>query len=183
MKKPSSKARGKAPRPKFEDNKVDFSKFKMEPSAGEIAKLTGVGPQAWPPIEVLSPAKTVGRGSMTNLWLGGPGTVRTWATTPYAEFGRGFVWVNFEPAAYGITTFANYVITFNIETFGNVTFRLQSFPHGDAVYVINGKRTLQAIVRLASPKQAWASLSTRSLPLWRWYSSALKFPDIVVGPQ
>jgi hypothetical protein len=32
MKKPSSKARGKAPRPKFEDNKVDFSKFKMEPS-------------------------------------------------------------------------------------------------------------------------------------------------------
>jgi hypothetical protein len=31
MKKPSSKARGKAPRPKFEDNKVDFSKFKMEP--------------------------------------------------------------------------------------------------------------------------------------------------------
>jgi hypothetical protein len=55
MKKPSSKARGKVPRPKFEDNKVDFSKFKMEPSAGEIAKLTGVGPQAWPPIEVLSP--------------------------------------------------------------------------------------------------------------------------------
>jgi hypothetical protein len=91
--------------------------------------------------------------------------------------------VNFEPAAYGITTFANYVITFNIETFGNVAFSLQSFPHGDAVYVINGKRTLQAIVRLASPKQAWASLSTRSLPLWRWYSSALKFPDIVVGPQ
>jgi hypothetical protein len=31
MKKPS-KARGKAPRPKFEDNKVDFSKFNMEPS-------------------------------------------------------------------------------------------------------------------------------------------------------
>jgi hypothetical protein len=56
-------------RPKpFEDNKVDFSKFKMEPSASEIAKLAAAtGTKAWPvqPIEVLSPAKTVGLGRTT----------------------------------------------------------------------------------------------------------------------
>ena len=44
MKKPSAKARGKAPRPKpYEDNKVDFSKFKTKFSPIDIARLTSAG--------------------------------------------------------------------------------------------------------------------------------------------
>ena len=84
MKKPSPKARGKTKRPNKLDflkargkivrpehfaksKKVDFSKFKAVPSASDIAKLTwgAARPKVWssqPPIEVLSPRKTVGRG-------------------------------------------------------------------------------------------------------------------------
>ena len=40
MKKRSTKARGKALRPKpFEDNKVDFSKFKMAQRSGPSTRL------------------------------------------------------------------------------------------------------------------------------------------------
>jgi hypothetical protein len=89
MKKPSPKARGKALRPKpFEDNKVDFSKFKMEPSASDIAKLAaaaGTGVRPFQPIEVLSPAKTVGLGR-TYLSLNRLDWFVTAASTPYAEF-------------------------------------------------------------------------------------------------
>jgi hypothetical protein len=65
------KARGKAVRPKpFENNKVDFSKFKTHPPASDIAKLALPAGKVWPqPIEVLSPTKTVGLG-VTKLNLG-----------------------------------------------------------------------------------------------------------------
>src|SRR5262245_8285260 len=82
MKKPSAKARGKTKRPNKVDflkargkvvrpkpfeksSKVDFSKFEAVPSASDIAKLAWAArPKVWqqPPIEVLSPAKTVGLG-------------------------------------------------------------------------------------------------------------------------
>jgi hypothetical protein len=123
MKKPSRKARGKALRLKpFENNKVDFSKFKMEPSASDIAKQAwaAAGAKVWPvnpPIQVLSPAKTVGLGR-TNISLEGAYVrFRTDATTPYAALAHpAAVQVNFEPIAYGITSAETYVITFNISS-------------------------------------------------------------------
>jgi hypothetical protein len=109
MKKPSAKARGKVVRPEpFErSKKVDFSKFKAVPSASDIAKLAwgAARPKVWssqPPIEVLSPANTAGRGGTyimlgtVGFWMAGPSinsplTLRseplrrgtlTWSSTP-----------------------------------------------------------------------------------------------------
>lgn len=128
MKKPSPKARGKAPRPiPFKNNKVDFSKFKTKFSAVDIAKLAGagVGTKVWPvtSIDQLSPTKTVGRGP-TGLNLITASLLWTDATTPFVGLSSGLVQVNFEPIAYGITSVVTYVITFNIETFGaGTTFK------------------------------------------------------------
>jgi hypothetical protein len=72
-------ASGKAKEPfPFDNNKVNFSKFKPKVSATEIAKLVWPG---WPgsgiytfpfgPIDALSPIKTVGKGR-TNLTLVSP---------------------------------------------------------------------------------------------------------------
>ena len=188
MKKPSSKARGKAPRAmSFEDNKVDFSKFKTELAAIDIAKLawTGVGITVWPlnSIDLLSPIKTAGRGR-TNLTLGTPNIVQTDATTPYAGFGRGFVSVHFEPIAYGITSVATYVMTFNIQTSGNATFNLYGFGDvpNSGTHVFNGSWTVQLILRNLQPtQQTYGVLEQISGAPWKWYSSAIKFPDIVVA--
>ena len=102
MKKPSAKARGKTKRPNkvdffkargkvvrpkpFENNKVDFSKFKTHPPASDIAKLAwAAGPKLRPfqPIDVLSPAKTVGLGRTNLSLVYGMGHFVTGATTPY----------------------------------------------------------------------------------------------------
>jgi len=130
MKRPPSKKRGKALRSfPFENNKIDFTKFKSDPTAADIVKLTlpGVGIKVWPfvPIEVLSPIKTVGRGR-TNLTLVSPTILQTDATTPYAGFGQGdgTVSVHFEPIAYGITSVATYIMVFSIQTFGSANFTL-----------------------------------------------------------
>jgi hypothetical protein len=202
MKKPSPKARGKALRPKpFEDNKVDFSKFKMEPSASDIAKLAAAGgTKVWPvhPIEVLSPAKTVGLGR-TTLSLSKVNGFTTNATTPFAEFrddppfgGSFYIWLQFEPSAYGITSVATYVITFNLEASGNAAFEV--FGLGVTVssaYLFSGSRTLQVVFPDWPPSiPTWpptpapfAVLRQRARGVtWKWYSSVIKFPDTIVVP-
>src|SRR5689334_16054592 len=111
MKKSLRKMRGNVQRFTFENNKVDYSKFKTDPSTSDVAKLTA-GIKIWPwwTIEMLSPTKTIGRGR-TNLTLVSPTILQTDATTPYAGFGRGTVSVHFEPIAYGITSVATYIMT------------------------------------------------------------------------
>src|SRR5262245_56281295 len=190
MKRPSAKPRGKALRPRpFENNKVDFSKFKTELSASDIAKLVwaAAGPKVLPvlSIEVLSPAKTVGLGR-THLTLGHPYVVTTHATTPYAEFGKwGSVFLWFEPIAYGIASVASYVIAFNIEVLGNATFAIggRGISPNAGLFECNGSRTVQLILQDASPNVVWAVLEQQSGADWKWYSSAITFPEIIVQPQ
>ena len=92
--------------------------------------------------------------------------------------------MNFEPIAYGITSVATYVISFNIEARGVTTFDLVG--SGDApntgTYVFNGLWTVELILRNAPPTGAEAILAQVSGAPWRWYSSVIKFPDMVVGP-
>ena len=193
MKKPSAKARGKFVRPKpfKKSNKVDFSKFKAVPSASDIAKLAWAArPNVWqqPPIEVLSPDKTAGRGN-TNVYLG---TVAFFSSSSIAEAvfkvapTQGYVSVQFEPRAYGITSVATYVITFNIFVpVGNATFTLDG--DGDipnrGEYTLNDRRTVQAILRNASPSGTYAFLQVKPPGIWEtwyWYSSVIKFADPIV---
>lgn len=209
MKKPSAKASGKTKRPNKVDffkargkvvrpkpfeksNKVDFSKFKAVPSASDIAKLAwgAARPKVWqqPPIEVLSPDKTAGRGN-TNVYLG---TVAFLSSSSIAEAvfkvapTQGYVSVQFEPRAYGITSVATYVITFNIFVpVGNATFTLDG--DGDipnrGEYTLNDRRTVQAILRNASPSGTYAFLQVKPPGIWEtwyWYSSVIKFADPIV---
>jgi hypothetical protein len=214
MKEPSAKARGETkrpdkvdflkargkvvhPKPLEKSNKVDFSKFKAVPSASDVAKLAwgAVGPKVWqqPPIDVLSPARTAGRGG-TFVYLG---TVAFLSASPYgpaipeAVFKvaptQGYVSVHFEPRAYGITSVATYIITFNVFVpVGNATFILDG--DGDipnrGEYTLNDRRTVQAILRNASPSGTYAFLQVKPPGIWEtwhWYSSVIKFADPIVS--
>src|SRR5262249_3556080 len=189
MKKPARKIRGKPQTFSFENNKVDFSKFKTDPSTTDIARLT-TGIKVWPwVIEVLSPTKTIGRGR-TNLTLLFPlgGELHTDATVPYAGTGgNGTVTVHFEPIAYGITSVATYIMTFNIQTFGSVTFYLGgdvgtgSLPNAGNK-TLNGSVSLGLIMQNVQPsQQTWGVLHQVSGPGWSWYSTAIQYP-IVAHP-
>jgi hypothetical protein len=196
MKKPSAKARGKIVRPEpfAKSKKVDFSKFRAVPSASDIAKLAwgAARPKVWqqPPIEVLSPAKTAGRGDTfvilgtTDLFFAGS------AGDPVAVFKvaptQGYVDVSFDPRGYGITSVATYIITFDIFVpVGNATFTLDG--DGDipnrGEYTLNDKQTVQAIVRNASPN-VYVRLQVKPPGIWTywyWYSSVIKFADPIVS--
>jgi hypothetical protein len=216
MKKPSAKARGKTKRPNKVDflkargkivrpehfaksKKVDFSKFKAVPSASDIAKLAwgAARPKVWqqPPIEVLSPRKTVGRGE-TLVVLG---TVDLFSAVspdanPVATFKvaptQGYVSVGFEARAYGITSVATYIITFNIFVpVGNATFILDG-DAGDGdipnrgEYTLADRATVQAILRNATPNGTYVRLQVKPPGIWTywsWYSSVIKFADPIVS--
>jgi hypothetical protein len=189
MKKPSSRARDKALQSfSFESNKVDSAKFKTQLSASDLAKLT-IGIKVWPfgSIEMLSPTKTIGRGR-TNLTLVSPTILQTDATTPYAGFGTGdgTVSVHFEPIAYGITSVATYIMTFNIQTFGSATFYLGGYVGSGSLpnvgtYTFNGSVTVQLVMKDVQPyQQTYGYLRHTSGARWNWYSTVIKFPDIVV---
>src|SRR5262245_30404015 len=210
MKKPLAKARGKAKRPNkvdflkargkparpkpFENNKVDFSKFKTHPPASDIAKLALPAGKVWPqPPQVPSPTKTVGLG-VTKLNLGyGAGDFVTRATTPYVHFSDSYnaahlanVDVRFDPSAYGITSVANYVITFNIYLYKNAVFTLQGtgypFPTLNWSSLQPGWWSLQVPLQDISPSSyPYAVLMQRTLRAkWTWFFSAIKYPDIVL---
>jgi len=186
MKKSSRKTRVKVQRFSFENNKVDHSKFKTELSASDIAGLTaGIKVWPWVPIEVLSPTRTIGRGR-TNLTLVSPTILQTDATTPYAGFGRGTVSVHFEPIAYGITSVATYIMTFNIQTYGSATFYLGGYVGSGSLpnvgtKVFNGSVSVQLIMKDVQPyQQTYGYLQQMSGASWNWYSTVIKFPDIVV---
>jgi hypothetical protein len=201
MKKPSAKARGKVERPKpFEKSKkVDFSKFKAVPSASDIAKLAwaGAGAKLWPvspPIQVLSPAKTVGLGrTYLELQIHGFADFRGFGFFPYVHWeadgqsGGSAVVVYFEPGAYGITSVANYVTTFNIHLVTKATFSLwgTGMNVADTIALQPGYWTLQVLLRNISPANSFYTRTylAQETPRarWTWYSSVIKFPDIIVN--
>ena len=190
MKRPSSKARSKSKHP-FENKKVDFAKFKSYPPVTEIAKLilpdVGTTMPYGVPIETLSASKTVGLG-YTWLNLGTPWGVFPNHNPPLVScFESGYVEAHFDPIAYGITSVATYVITFNIDTFnGGAKFSLVGPSWNNRrTITVNGPTTVQLIVPDLQPGgTAFGSLQWLSgVAGWAWYSSTLKFPDIVVGPH
>ena len=92
--------------------------------AGEL----GFGPIFWAPIEVLSPARTVGKGR-TNLTLIRPTILQTDTGEPYAGFDlrespnrNPAVSVHFNPGAYGATGVGTYVFTFAVEAYARAGF-------------------------------------------------------------
>ena len=188
MKKPARKTRGKAQTFSFENNEVDYSKFKTDPSTSDIARLT-TGIKVWPwVIEVLSPTKTIGRGrTNVTLLVPGGGILQTDATVPYAGTGLdGTVSVHFEPIAYGITSVATYIMVFNIQTFGSVTFYLGG-DVGTGSLPNAGNKTLNGSVSVGlimtdvqSYQQTYGVLHQVSGASWNWYSTVIQFPIVAL---
>jgi hypothetical protein len=189
MKRPSSKARGKSKHP-FENKKVDFAKFKSHPPVTEIAKLTlpGVG-TTMPygvPIETLSARKTVGLG-YTWLNLGTPWGVFPHHNPPLVScFESGYVEAHFDPIAYGITSVATYIMAFNIQTAGPATFWLDGYVGSGSLpnkgsKTVNGSVTVALLMKDVQPyQQTYGYLRHTAGASWSWYSTVIKFPDIVV---
>ena len=177
----------------FDKSKIDLGKAKPEISAKELQKLVKP-PFNFPglAIEMLTPTKTVGRGR-TNLTL--IATIfQTDATVPRASFDlrsqarRPVAQMHFQPSGYGITSVATYVMEFTIQTFSQATFNLQGGPI--TVNVLNaGTKTLNGLTRVAlvfKDLPPWAEvfgfLEQTSGTNWNWFSTSVRFPDLVIGP-
>jgi len=188
MKQPSSGASGKDPELFVRKNKeVDFSTFKPQLSAADIAKLTAQPGDIFPigPIETLSAARTIGRGQ-TNLILLHPAVVETDANNPYASYESGSIQMYFDPGAYGIAYVASYVVEFNIVIHGNATFKRNGFAGSGnlpniGTYTFNGPTTVQLVMQNVPSQPIYGALKHASGAPWDWYSSAMRFPYIVVN--
>jgi hypothetical protein len=199
MAKTSSKsARRKAPKLEpFDRRPVNLAKFKPDILDHEFkTHLTPVGGLIifpWTPIETLSCTKTIGLGR-TNLTIIEPTIVQVDTAVPRATFDRRTsprnptIQMHFEPGPYGITSVATYIMQFNIETFGPVTFNLQGFAGSGTLSNI-GTKTLNGQVRVSlimnnvpPSQQTFGFLEQTAGGVWNWFSTQVRFPPIVISP-
>ena len=147
-------------------------------------------PIQFAPYEVLTPAKTVGRGR-TNLTLIRPTIMQTDAVTPYAGFDRResptrnpAVSIHFEPAAYGITGVGTYVCTFSVESGAPVTLNASGYAASGTVVgagpkSVNGKQTVSLTLKNLPAYGGWAAIEQTAGASWAWYSSRVSYPPLV----
>ena len=185
---------------KFEKNRVNFDEFEADVSPAkllDILALPGVGiglpGTTFFNIDVLSPARTVGKGR-TNLTFIKPDIVQVDATTPYASFNRQnspqrnpFIQMHFEPSAYGITSISNYVMVFSVESLAPVNFNLAGYAGsgivGGGTRTLNGKQTLSITFKNVPPtQQLYGYLEQTSGSNWTYYSTVIRFPFLILQP-
>jgi hypothetical protein len=201
MKKNSSsaKARVREIEP-FNKRRVNLGGFKSDltPQDWERLRRPTRGPIVFPPpffhtIDTLTPAKIAGKGR-TNTTLFAPTIVQTDANTPSANFDSAvtgkvpIIQINFEPGAYGITSVADYAITFSIEVFGSGTFEVKGFAGFGTVVnaratTLSNRTSATLLFQKVGPRdQTLAILQQDSGPPWRWFSTRISFPPIVLQP-
>jgi hypothetical protein len=183
------------------DQTIDYTKFKQDLSENELHQLLEpllVKIPVFPPfiltIDSLSATKTIGRGR-TNLTLIVPTILQTDATTPSASFDMSktpsrnpTVQMHFEPIAYGITSVENYFMQFSVQTFGQATFNLSGFAGAGTVLnggtkVVNGSAVLTLVLQNVPPaQQTFGFLEQTAGAPWSWFSTAVRFPPIVIKP-
>ena len=202
----TSRRKGPAPSPLVQPEKrrIDFTKFKPDLAPDDLkALLTPVRLRdlvsiVFPTIETISPTKTVGIGR-TNLTLARPTLFQTDTVpgaAPFASFDsaigsavqRPTVSVHFEPARYGFTGPASFIMEFAIEVNGTTTFEVGGFA-GSGTLTGTGSRTLSG--------QQIVSIGFRNVPLtqqvfghvfqtgngtWRWFRTRLLHLPLVLSP-
>jgi hypothetical protein len=195
MKKSGSKAaknKGRGLKP-LDKPSIDYTQFKPDLSASDIQKLLRRKPVSLPfaPIETLSSSKLTGPGAwleFRNVEL-----LATWEGSPAIlygtdqQIGQSMIAMRFLPYAYGITSPANYVVEFFIDT-GPATFLLEGLnpslhPINGGERVLNGKTRASLLFENLDPAGFYASLKLQSGSGWYWYSTRVRFPDLVVAPN
>ncbi len=176
----------------FEDRKVDLTTFEKDLTLEDWTRIVHF-PWFPPPIEVISPVHTVGKGR-TNLTLGSPDILQTDANPPYASYsyrqttaGGPFVSVHFEPAAYGITTPATYVIAFLLEAASPVTLNAGGYAAGGTLggtgpKTLNGKKSLSVVLGNVPANGQVNAYFQQTAPggSWTWYSTSIEYPPLVI---
>lgn len=180
----------------FDKKAVDFTKFKSELTEKKLKDLIGLfsGPIVhYPtPIETLSCIKTKGLGR-TNLTIIVPTIVQVDAVSPRASFDRRstpsrnpVIQMHFEPVAYGITANATYIMTFEIEVYGQSTFNLQGYAGAGTIAnngtkVLSGSNWVSLIMRNVPPaQQIYGYLEQTAGGAWDWLSVKVTFPPLVI---
>jgi hypothetical protein len=198
MKKVSSKTASNKVRElePFDKRSIDLTKFKPDLSARDLKKLLGPagGIVVFPflPIETLSATKTIGRGR-TNLTIIVPTIVQIDAATPSATFNKQsqtrnpVIQMHFEPSAYGITSVGTYIMEFTIQVFGQSTFNLSGFAGSGTVLnagtkVLNGQARVSLVFQnVPASQQTFGFLEQTAGGAWNWFSTQVRFPDIVIA--
>ncbi len=196
MKKPTSNAAKVRELEPADKHTIDVSKFKSELSANDINKLVGasVNRFVFPflPIETLTCTKTKGLGR-TNLTLIAPTIVQVDTPSPFASFDKRnqtrkpAVQMHFQASGYGITSFGTYIMEFAVQVFGQSTFNLVGNAGPGTVVnagvkVLNGQVRVALIFQNVPPAQeTFGFLEESSGVAWNWFSTQVRFPDIVIA--
>jgi hypothetical protein len=155
------------------------------------------GPYFLPPIETLSPTKTVGVGR-TNVTLIMATLVQTDVSSPpaYASFDysqtpsrQPTVQVHFLPSAYGFSAVGTYYMEFSIYAAGATQFDVEGYAgagalSGNGTKSANGAQTLTLIFsNLPASQEVYGSVTQLSSgPSWNWYSTSINRPPAVFEP-
>ncbi len=181
----------------FEDRKFDPTEFERDLTLEDWTRIVHF-PWFPPPIEVISPVHTVGKGR-TNLTLGSPDILQTDANPPYASFsyrqttaGGPFVSVHFEPAAYGITTPGSYIIAFLLEAATPVALNAGGYaggpnpPGGSGAKTLVGKKSISLVLNNVPANNQYSAYIQQTSPggSWTWYSTSIEYPPLIIqiGP-
>jgi len=205
MKNTSSKgASNKVREPEpFDKRSIDLTNFKPELTAQDLKTLLGpvggIVPFPFLSIETLSVTKTLGRGR-TNLSIIAPTIVQVDAATPRAMFNKQTqsrnptIQMHFEPSAYGIMSVGTYIMEFMIEVFGQSTFNLVGATASSGTVLNGGTKVLNGQTRVAlvlknvpaseqnASVQTYGYLEQTAGGAWDWFSTQVRFPDLVISP-
>lgn len=181
----------------FDDRKIDLTSFTKDITAKDWATQVSAGqvfhpPWFPPPIEVISPTKTLGKGR-TNLTLGAPDILQVDAATPFASYsfrstpaGGPFVSVHFEPSKYGISTVQTYIIAFVLQSSSPVALTAGGFAGGGSLSgtgpkTLNGNQVLSVVMsNVPANAQVNAFIQQTSAGgSWTWFSTSIEFPPLV----
>jgi hypothetical protein len=178
---------------------IDLSTFEKTLSFKELAteiRLNDVIHLPWwlQPIEVISPTHTVGKGR-TNLTLIAPEIMQTDTTgTPFASFnfrqvpsGGPGVSVHFTPSAYGITTTANYVMSFLRSVSGPTKLSISGSVIGGTVTgagtkTVNGNVAMTVVLNNVQASQVVNAAVQQREPgqSWSWFSTSIEHPPLIL---
>ena len=122
-----------------------------------------------------------------------PTIVQIDAATPSATFNKQsqsrnpVIQMHFEPSAYGITSVGTYIMEFTIQVFGQSTFNLSGFAGSGTVLnggtkVLNGQTRVSLVLQnVPASQQTFGFLEQTAGGAWNWFSTQVRFPDIVIS--
>jgi hypothetical protein len=150
---------------------------------------------AFPPIETLSPGRTLGKGR-TNLTLIESTIVQVDTTPPAPPFAnfdktkserKPAIQMHFDPAAYGFTSAQTYIMEFTLSVVGTASFNLGAGPFGLNITGV-GTRNLSGNVRvslvfhrLPPGQNVFGFVEQSSGGPWTWFQTQVKLPPLVLS--